>query len=170
MDLGQRLRQVAVALVGHDHGRAGFGDQEVGAGDADIGGQELLAQHLARLVDQGARLLQRPVRSSVVWTFMKLSATSSLLRWTAGAMMWLGASLRSWMIYSPRSVSTGFQAVLFQVIVKLDLLGDHRLALGHDLRIDRAADFHNGFARFARGAAPVDLAAIGVTLFSNRSR
>ena len=75
-------------------------------------------------------------------------------------MMWLGASLRSWMILA----KVGFdrlQAVLFQVIVKLDLLGDHRLALGHDLRIDRAADFNNGFARFARRAAPVDLAAIG---------
>ena len=33
----QRLRQVAVALVGDDDARAGLGDEEVGAGDADVG-------------------------------------------------------------------------------------------------------------------------------------
>ena len=37
----------------------------------------------------------------------KLSSQSSMLRWNAGAMMWLGSSWRSWMMYSPRSVSTG---------------------------------------------------------------
>ena len=46
--LRQRLGQVAVALIGDDHRGAGLGDQEVGAGDADIGGEEFLAQHGAR--------------------------------------------------------------------------------------------------------------------------
>ena len=40
--LGQRLGEVAVALVGDDHRGAGLGDQEIGAGDADVGGEELL--------------------------------------------------------------------------------------------------------------------------------
>ena len=37
---GQGLRQVAVALVGDDDRGAGLGDQEVRAGDADVGGEE----------------------------------------------------------------------------------------------------------------------------------
>ena len=60
--LGQRLREVAVALVGDDHGGAGLGDQEIGAGDADVGGEELLAQDLARLGDELRGLDQLPVR------------------------------------------------------------------------------------------------------------
>ena len=35
------------------------------------------------------------------------ASTSGTVTCTAGAMMWLGASPRSWMMYSPRSVSTG---------------------------------------------------------------
>ena len=37
----------------------------------------------------------------------KSASIKSLVRCTAGAMMWLGRSPRSWMMYSPRSVSTG---------------------------------------------------------------
>ena len=39
----QGLRQIAVALIGDDDAAAGLGDQEIGAGDADIGGQEPFA-------------------------------------------------------------------------------------------------------------------------------
>ena len=35
------------------------------------------------------------------------ASQSSRFRWNAGAMIWLGSSWRSWMMYSPRSVSTG---------------------------------------------------------------
>ena len=53
-------------------------------------------------------------------------ATCSFVRWMAGAMMWLGVSWRSWMMYSPRSVSTGVDAVGLEMIVDGDLLADHR--------------------------------------------
>ena len=52
MGLGQDLRQIAVAFVGDDDRRAGFGDEEVRAGDADVGGEEFGPQHLARLAQQ----------------------------------------------------------------------------------------------------------------------
>ena len=58
MHLRQRLGQVAVALVGDDDRGAGLGDEEVRAGDADIGGEEFLAQHAARLGEQAGRLGQ----------------------------------------------------------------------------------------------------------------
>ena len=47
------------------------------------------------------------VKPSLPWCSRNVSATWSFVRWTAGAMMWLGGSWRSWMMYSPRSVSTG---------------------------------------------------------------
>ena len=43
MDLGQDLRKIAVALVGDDDGGPGLGDEEIGAGDADVRGEELIA-------------------------------------------------------------------------------------------------------------------------------
>ena len=50
--LRQDLREVAVAFVGDDDRGSGLGDEEVGAGDADVGGEELCAQHLARFRQQ----------------------------------------------------------------------------------------------------------------------
>ena len=40
--------QARVALVFDESHRAGIGDQEIGAADADVGGQEFLPQHAAR--------------------------------------------------------------------------------------------------------------------------
>jgi holo-[acyl-carrier protein] synthase len=48
MRLGQELGEIAVALVGDDDARAGLGDQEVRAGDADIGIEEALARYSGR--------------------------------------------------------------------------------------------------------------------------
>ena len=45
--------------------------------------------------------------SRCVCSLRKSASTCALVRCTAGAMMWLGISPRSWMMYSPRSVSTG---------------------------------------------------------------
>ena len=45
VDARQELGEVAVAFIGDDHRRAGLGDQEIRAGDADVGGEEALAEH-----------------------------------------------------------------------------------------------------------------------------
>ena len=49
---GQGVGEIGIAFVGHQHRRAGLGHQEVGAGQADIGVEEFLAQHVARLGHQ----------------------------------------------------------------------------------------------------------------------
>ena len=59
--LGSARGQAGVAFVGDQHDRAGFGDGEVRAGDADVGRGELLPQLLAgeggqRLALGGQRL------------------------------------------------------------------------------------------------------------------
>ena len=64
MHARQGLRQVAIALVGDDDDAAGLGDQEIGAGDADIGGEEFLAQLGARL---GQRVSRGSSRTRVGW-------------------------------------------------------------------------------------------------------
>src|SRR6266478_4619898 len=52
-------------------------------------------------------------------------------------------------------------AVLFEILVEPDLLGDHRLALGDDLGVDRAADLQYRGARFIRCSRPMNPAARG---------
>ena len=52
MRLGQDLREIAIAFVGDDDRRSGLGDEKVRARYADVGGQELGPQHLARLGQQ----------------------------------------------------------------------------------------------------------------------
>src|SRR5262245_66351925 len=56
MGPGQRLSEVAVALIGDDHRRAGLGNKKVRAGDADIGGEKLFAQYTAGFCQQTGRL------------------------------------------------------------------------------------------------------------------
>ena len=52
VNLGQDLRQIAVALVGDDDRGSGLGDEKIRAGDADVGGEKLVAQDRARLAEQ----------------------------------------------------------------------------------------------------------------------
>ena len=65
MHPGQRLGQVAVALIGDNDGRTGFRDQEVGAGDADIGGEEFCPQLGARLDQDVAPLMEGSIGRQV---------------------------------------------------------------------------------------------------------
>ena len=91
----------------------------------------------------------------------KLASQSSLLRWNAGAMMWLGSSWRSWMMYSPRSVSTG----VMPWRSRWSLMPSSSLIIDLPLVTVRAsgglADRQHRGARFVGGGAPVHLAAGG---------
>ena len=56
MDLRQALREIAIAFVGDDDRSARLGDEKIGAGDADVGGEEFFAQDFARFRQQRDRL------------------------------------------------------------------------------------------------------------------
>ena len=56
----------------------------VGAGDADIGGEEFLPQPGARLRKDVAALAEHAVRRQIGVAFAKLSSQSSMSRWNAG--------------------------------------------------------------------------------------
>ena len=135
MDRRQRLGQIAIALIGHDDRCAGLGDQEIRAGDADVGGEELFPQYGARLGEQSgrSRSRSRAAGSSSMGAAEVDLESAPWSHGSAGAMICEGVSWRSWMIYSPRSVSTGAMPCRLERVVEADLLGDHRLALGDAL-------------------------------------
>jgi len=68
----QGLRQVAIALIRHDDGGAGFRDQEIRPGDADIGGEEFFPQFRARLRQDVAALAEHAVGRQVGVGFAEL--------------------------------------------------------------------------------------------------
>ena len=130
---GKRRGQVAVALIGDDHRRAGLGDQEIGAGDADIGGKEFLAQHRARLgheISARSSFRSRGRRSCVR---RKSGSIVSLLRWMMGAMIWLGALAPELDDIFAEIGLDHLDAGGLQMRVEPDLLRHHRLALGDEL-------------------------------------
>ena len=54
--LGQRRGQGRVAFVGHQHHGAGFGDEEIAAGNSHVGAEIVAAEYLARFEAQIADL------------------------------------------------------------------------------------------------------------------
>ena len=134
--LRQDLRQVAVALVGDDDRGAGLGDQEVGAGDADVGGEEVLAQDARAPRRQQAGRLRQVARRrrGACGRGGNRPPPGPALTCTAGAMMWLGdlaAQLDD--VFAEIGLDRR-DAVRLEMRVEADLLGDHRLALGDGLR------------------------------------
>ena len=157
--LGQDLREVAVALVGDDDRGPGLGDQEVRAGDADVGGQELGAQHLrASASNCSGSARPRSGRRSPC-ALRKSCSTSFAVRWIAGAMMWEGrfaAQLND--VFAEVGLDR-LDARRLQRVVEADLLGDHRLALGDALRAHGLAEVDDDLARFVGVLRVVDFAA-----------
>ncbi len=80
----------------------------------------------------------------------------------AGVTRWIGRCLASWTMYSPRSVSIGPDAGLFQDMVQLHLLGDHRLRLHHALDVVLPGDVQHEAVGFGRVLGEKDLDAAGL--------
>ena len=156
---GKRLGEVAIALVGDDDAAAGLGDQEVGAGDADIGGEEFLAQPGACLGQDVAAFAEYAVGRQVGVRLAEAVLPVLLVeveRRRNDVARQFVAKLDD--VFA----EIGFDrrdAVAFQVVVDAQLLADHRLALGDGARVGGAADLQHRVARFVGGGAPVHLAA-----------
>src|SRR5262245_15747992 len=95
-------RQIGIALIGADDDAAGLGNSKVAAGHTGIGGG---AKGSVRF----ARGFGEVVHVAVVGTgadgLANTCATSVLSLCTAGTTTWLGSSLSSCWMRSPRSVS-----------------------------------------------------------------
>ena len=128
----QRQRQVGVALVRHDDGRAGLGDEQVGSRDADVGGQEFRAQDAAGFRDEDRRARGIAVGRQVIVVAQEV----------------LGDVGRAQVDHRRDEVARRLAAELDDVLaevgldhlqpaclepgVEADLLRHHRLALGHE--------------------------------------
>jgi hypothetical protein len=66
MHFGQGRGEIAITLIGDDDGAAGLGDEEVGAGDADIGSEKLRPQRRPRFGEQRGRLIEIAILRQVL--------------------------------------------------------------------------------------------------------
>ncbi len=159
MHARQSLREIAVALVGDDDAAARLGDQEVGAGDADIGGEEFFPQLGARLGQDVAAFVEHAVRRQIGVRLAEAFLPVLLVEVERGRDDVAGQLVTQLDdVFAEIGLDRG-DAVAFQVVVDAQLLADHRLALGDGAGIGRTADRQNRVARFVGGGAPVHLAA-----------
>ena len=164
MRLRQDLREVAVALVGDDDRRSGFGDEEVRAGDPDVGGEELGPQHLARLGQQlfglGEAALGRQVAMRLAELLLDVfRGQMDRRRDDVGGR--LAAQLDD--VFAEVGLDR-LDPRRLERVVEADLLGDHRLALGDALRAHRLAEVDDDLARFLGVLRVVDFAAARANL------
>ena len=160
MHLGQDLREVAVALVGDDDRGPGLGDEEIGAGDADVGGEELFAQDVARLGEHMLGLSDRSRSRGRCRCALRKSASTSLARDVDrrrdDVRRRLVAQLDD--VFAEIGLDR-LDAVRLERLVEADLLGDHRLALGDALGAARRAEVEEDLPRLRRVARLMHVAA-----------
>ncbi len=158
---GKVWRQIAVALVGDDDAGTGLGNQEIGAGDADIGGKKPGSQQGAGLVAQLSGLGERPVR--VERPVRGAKGVGNLLldqvhRRRDQVARRLVAQLDD--VFAEIGLDRG-DPVRFEKVVEPDLLGDHRLAFGYGPGIGGLANPQHRRTGLFGGACPMHLAAGG---------
>ena len=160
MDARQDLRQVAVALVGDDDRGAGLGDEEVGAGDADVGlrGSARAARARASSSSAAGSLRSRSGRQ------LGVDAAEVRLDLLLGQVHRRRDDVARRLVAELDDVFAEvgldrLDAVRLEMLVEADLLGDHRLALGHGPRADPAADAEDEVAGVRRRLGVVHLAA-----------
>ena len=156
MHSGQRRHHAAVALVGDQRHGAGFGDEEVAAGDAHVRREEVLAQHLARLARHFADLgLAR----------LAMHAREQVGHLLLGLVDDRGDDVRGRLVVVDLQdvlAEVGFHrlhAGRFQRGVEPRLLGEHRLRLDGLLHVVPARNFSHQAADLRAVARPQHLAA-----------
>ena len=164
MRLRQYLRQVAIALIRHDHRRAGLGDQEIRPGDAYIRVEIFLPQYAARLVEQRHRVFQIAVRIKMRVHAAEIALDLFLRQMHGGrddmARM-LAAQLDD--IFAQIRLDR-HNAVFLEMLIERDFLGDHAFALGHGLGAHIAAELQDNRAGFFRVLGKMNMPAGGFDL------
>ncbi len=159
MHARQELSEVAVAFIGDDDRRAGLRDQEIGAGDADIGSKELFAQDAACLRDQLDRLLQRAILRQVLVYPAEIGLDLIAVEMHGGRDDVAGRFLADLDDVFAEIGLGHLEPRAFEGVVQRDFLGDHRLALGHQLCPGLAAEIDDDPAGILGGRGPMHVAA-----------
>ena len=126
MDVGEGGDEFGVPLIGHDHRRAGLGDQCVRAADAEAGAHELGAQLLAR----GAHLAADVVRVEGLAGRLGQQPGGDVAVHVDGG----GDDVRGALVGELHQPFAEIRlrdvdAAPFEVVIEADLLADHRLRL-----------------------------------------
>ncbi len=159
MDARQRLGEVAVALVGEDHRAPRLGDQEIGAGDADIGGEECRAQDGARLGHEVRRRLELAPGGEFAVRAAEIGLDRLFVEVDdRGDDMARAVAPDLDDVFAEVGLDH-LEARLFEMGVEPDLLRDHRLALGDALCVRGAAESEHDVARLLRIRSVVHRAA-----------
>ena len=156
---GQDLRQIAVALVGDDDRASRLGDEKIRAGDADVGGKELVAQDGARLAEQLLGLRKVARRRQIAMGAAKVGfdvVAADMDGRRDDVRGRLAAQLDD--VFAEIGLDR-LDSRRFQRRVEADLLGDHRLALGHRLGAALLAQAEDDRVRLRRVARVVHMAA-----------
>ena len=157
--LRQDLRQIAIALVGDDDRRAGFRDEKIRAGDADVGRQKLFTQNAARFRQQLRRLGQIAVLGQ-----MRVNAPEIALDLILGQMHGRADDVRGNLATQLDDIFAEIgldrrDAGLLHGVVERDLLRDHALALGDGLCAALGAYVENDIARLFGRAREMHMSA-----------
>jgi hypothetical protein len=157
---GQGVGEIPVALVGDDDVGAGLGDEEVGAGDAHVGVQVLLAQHLAGLVDDVGDLGEPFGQAILGVVFVEQVGDLALGLVHGGRDDVAGRFARQLDDVLAEIRLDGLHARRLQGLVHSDLFAHHGLALGDALGARLVADLHHDALRVLGGLCPVHLPAL----------
>ena len=141
-------------------GLTGFRDQEVGAGDADVGVQKSAAQHRAGIGQETIEVVGIPVLEAFMVAVEEFADLAAVLvdsrcydvtRCLAGKLHDIFAQIGF----------DGFDACGFEPGIEADLLAHHGLALGDDRSPGIPADLQDDPARLGVVPRPVNLTAGG---------
>ena len=155
----QDLRQVAIAFVGDDDRGTGFGDEKVRAGDPDVGGQEFGPQHLARFSQQLFGFGKAALGQEIAMRLAEFLLDVFCCQMDRGRDDVGGAFATQLNDVFAKVGLDRLDPSPFERVIEVDLLGDHRLALGDGARAHGLAEFDDDLARFLGVLRVVDLAA-----------
>ena len=156
---GQGLGEIGVSFVGDQNDRPRLGDQHVGAGDPDIGGEELAAQHRAGLFEHDLRIIEH-ARGRVLGVMLAECIGDLLL----GEMHGRCDDVARRLVAELNDVFAkigfdGTNAFLFETLVDRDFLADHRFGLGDGSSAGVPTNPENRLPGFFGIHAPVNLPA-----------
>ena len=165
MEFWQELREIAVTFIGDDDGGARLGDEKIGARNANVRCQEFLAQDLARFGDEVCGLVENAALRK-----LRVRLAEAPFDFSDGQMNGRRDDVARRFVLKLNEIFAkigfdDFKPCLFEMIVEVDFLRHHGLALGDEARIGRAADIEDDRARVFRRCGPMHFGARGRCIF-----
>ena len=164
MHPGQNLRQVAIALIGDNDGSAGFSNEKIRAGNANVRGKKFIAQNGACFGEKLHRLAEVARRIQMGMDTAKIRFHLTCIEMDGGRDDMAGGFAAQ---LDNIFAKVGFHRRHARALnrgIEVDLLRDHAFALRHGFGPAPLADFQHGGIGLRRSAGKMDMAAAGLHL------